>query len=457
MEDIDDTFARAQNIIRRRAQSWLTMMAAQISSPQRHRRRKRPTRVLTIILSLFFVWCACLYYVSQLVVSNNDAELQSAVTITKQRRALPLKVTSGSKDNIKVDDRSNVQLGDDPKQPEPKKDKSKKDYKITVSNNSVQTNDTHKPSRKFILFKPIPAGQGTGQAMNGLLASHLMGDEFNRIVCMTPTYKPFYDAFEPIDPLIQRYCPFLKLEQRPKLISLINYNADPDECHLKSELASDKEIIYIVGNTYPKWPRVPDEYFFRFYKPTPQLLQTFPWKDEEEPPNVVVHLRKADREFHDKRLGLDSKTLQALGKALPPKTFLVTNNVVWFDYFRERFNWTHPNWRAVRHSAFMRFMWQPGVKLDPKDRSVRVQDLQMFSDWYTIACAKQVWHTHSDFSLSAIHWMNVDSKTIMGMEGEELKLIEEPWRREGDQPRLIDRGPEELANCKEPQNKSSLT
>jgi hypothetical protein len=63
--------------------------------------------------------------------------------------------------------------------------------------------------------------------------------------------------------------------------------------------------------------------------------------------------------------------------------------------------------------------------------------------------AELVWHTHSDFSLSAIHWMNVNSKTIMGVDDTgNLKLKDEPWRTDPIMLPVRDRGPGELKNCR---------
>jgi hypothetical protein len=65
----------------------------------------------------------------------------------------------------------------------------------------------------------------------------------------------------------------------------------------------------------------------------------------------------------------------------------------------------------------------------------------MWADWYTILTAEIVYHTHSDFSISAIHWQNIPSKSIDGYDPvlKELKLIEESWRVDGETPRLVDR------------------
>jgi hypothetical protein len=59
--------------------------------------------------------------------------------------------------------------------------------------------------------------------------------------------------------------------------------------------------------------------------------------------------------------------------------------------------------------------------------------------------ARKVYHTHSDFSVSAVHWMDIDSKSIKGYDASrgELVLAEESWREswkeEGVTPPLRDR------------------
>jgi hypothetical protein len=73
----------------------------------------------------------------------------------------------------------------------------------------------------------------------------------------------------------------------------------------------------------------------------------------------------------------------------------------------------------------------------------------MWSDWFTILRAKQVYHTHSDFSLSAIHWNEIASKTIQGIDNITGKLIltDESWRIDTSMPRLVDRVGDQLKNC----------
>jgi hypothetical protein len=83
------------------------------------------------------------------------------------------------------------------------------------------------------------------------------------------------------------------------------------------------------------------------------------------------------------------------------------------------------------------------------------ETLQMFADWYTILTAKMVYHTHSDFSISAIHWQNLPSKSIgeYDTKSGQLMLTEESWREDGESAPLVNRkldGDEksELRSCK---------
>jgi hypothetical protein len=74
--------------------------------------------------------------------------------------------------------------------------------------------------------------------------------------------------------------------------------------------------------------------------------------------------------------------------------------------------------------------------------------MQLWCDWYTILNAREVYHTTSDFSASAIHWANIyPSKVIRGIsspESRELILVEETWRQTGDAILLRDRPEETL-------------
>ena len=80
------------------------------------------------------------------------------------------------------------------------------------------------------------------------------------------------------------------------------------------------------------------------------------------------------------------------------------------------------------------------------------QHMQLWADWYTILTAKMVYHTHSDFSVSAIHWQTIPSKVIGDVVSGELQLTGESWIVDGETARLIDRrvgaeGTSELRAC----------
>ena len=417
-------------------------------------RRKRSSRLLlTGIGSLFAFWCAAVWRLvsetESLIGDESTPSHREAMAVEQlPTESITWSLKSSNKLVYKMPEKS-THLRSDTKTVEASgKQPGVLDTVSESKDSPPKYVDIHCTNcTRYLIFKPIIGGQGTGQAMNGLLAAHLLGDEFDRLVCVAPTYKSFHNTFQPVLPQAVQDCPTLQLNPKPKLITLINYHSAPDECVLKDALSSDKQIVFIVGNTYPQWREVPDNYFTRFYKPTPSLRSMLPWS---EPPTNVVHLRKGDRENYDSRAGLDSKTLKALGEALPSDTFLVANNVNWFDFFAEKYGWSHPEWRGVQHSAFRSFMsWGSRGELTEKDYSPKLQDLQMWSDWYTILSAKKVWHTHSDFSLSAIHWMNIESKTITGVdETGNLQLIDEAWRRESRSLPLKDRSKEYLSNCR---------
>jgi hypothetical protein len=328
-------------------------------------------------------------------------------------------------------------------------------------------NQKQKPLR-FIIFRGILGGQGAGNIMNGLLAAHLLGLEFDRIVCIDPRpLKEFLAVFEPIHPAVLRHCPVALNEAAlpmtegddishrttkdtiPKKgskhlgrkvrhitrVSLVTYQPPPDECKLQHQLASDEKYILLTSNTYPRWPMIPPNFFFTYYKAKPILLDALPY-DRATPPETVVHLRLHDG-LQDKRKGLDQNTLDALGKALPPDTYLVTNRVAWYDHFEKVYGWRHPHWASVTHSA--------GIRTDgwgiSYNNTKETENLHLFVDWYAILTAQTVYHTHSDFSLSAIHFQDIqDSKTILGTkEDGSLLLTDESWRVDGETERLVDR------------------
>jgi hypothetical protein len=256
-----------------------------------------------------------------------------------------------------------------------------------------------------------------------------------------------------------------------------NYDrsAKQSECELRELLLNHREhpFLYYTGNTYPRWPSAaisPDnnrDYFHEYYQPTPALLEILPW-NVSNPPSTVIHLRQGDNR-QDQRAGLDDPTLTLLAgynfsqTAMPlrnDQVFLVTNRVEWYHKFP---SWIHPSWDAVPHSSFGAMAdWggssQQGLPLfdhDGRNQKRQAQEaskLQMWADWYTLVCAEQIVHTHSDFSLSAARWnRNIDSWTLRGSNTKDLLLQRDFGLEEkedgGFLPPLAERTSSQLKYC----------
>ncbi len=202
---------------------------------------------------------------------------------------------------------------------------------------------------QFLIYKGFMKGQGTGNHMNGLLATHLLALEFNRTVCVSPDYKEFHLAFRSRQPALQEACDPIIKEYNDNVnlrIMLNNFGKPPNECRLQQQLADRKQPVWVIlANTYPRWPEVPPNFFFQYYEPTPALLAWLPYPQS---PHTVVHLRTPDKHGADDRAGLDNATFAMLYQTLPSDTFLVTNNVAWYDHFP---TWQHPAWTIVQHTA----------------------------------------------------------------------------------------------------------
>lgn len=99
---------------------------------------------------------------------------------------------------------------------------------------------------RYIVFRSSVPGQGSGNIVHGFLAVHALAEEFGRVVC-APQYNDFNAAFQPVDPKHVEACNNVKDEPMEIEIRLVNYEGPPDECVLKERLASDQEVIYILG------------------------------------------------------------------------------------------------------------------------------------------------------------------------------------------------------------------
>jgi hypothetical protein len=288
----------------------------------------------------------------------------------------------------------------------------------------------------YISFQANIGGQGTGNLISGLLAAQLLGLEFHRIVCVNPMYTNFLSVFEYVHPEVEAKCAAAHEKYSDAMIqntiSLINFVGAADECELQNVMSNTNiPMVLLIANTYPRWPSVPANFFFHHYQPKTVLLEALPYKVH---PKTVVHLRQPDDENGDRRSGLDEDSLTALGKALPKdsSTFLVTNDVILYERFEKCCNWDHPQWDLIVHSAFEK-IWS--VRNGTEASRKYNQNIRMWVDWYTILTAKTVYHTHSDFSISAIHWVNnMDSHSIVGYHRNSglFETTDESWRRDGE-------------------------
>ena len=291
-------------------------------------------------------------------------------------------------------------------------------------------------------FSLVGATGMKGNAMSGLLAVHMLGLEFDRTVCVHPRFSSFHAAFDTIHADTVRACvklfecekPVLGNAGKNEFIRLINFHPPPNECLLQETLASTQHrLLWIEANTYPRWTEKPSQLLFtKYYQPTKALLQILPW---ETPPRQVVHLRSPDG-TSDIRKGLDDATLEALGKNLPSDTYLVTNKVMWYDWFEKQYGWSHPPWQGVTHSA-LALSWGdrlgrniPRIALGKQEEMSR--NLELWADWFTILKASSVIHTHSDFSSSASRWMNIVDSQVLDFcseKDETLRLHAEEWHQ----------------------------
>ena len=103
----------------------------------------------------------------------------------------------------------------------------------------------------------------------------------------------------------------------------------------------------------------------------------------------------------DPRLGLNKSSLSAWGNMFPKssETYFVTNSVAFFSRFKKCCAWSHARWEEVFHSAMlhMRSVLNTNTRETPNPETTRQQNLQMWSDWYTILKADTVYHVSYTF------------------------------------------------------------
>jgi len=82
-------------------------------------------------------------------------------------------------------------------------------------------------------------------------------------------------------------------------------------------------------------------------------------------------------------------------------------------------------WHEVSHSA-MGLRWGAEGRTDHKYGSTdkKTQNLQLWADWFTILLAKQVYHSHSDFSISALHFVGAtNSQVFVGYDSATRQVV----------------------------------
>lgn len=292
--------------------------------------------------------------------------------------------------------------------------------------------ENHTLAQRYLIFRPpFEAAQGVGNLMNGLLAAHLLGEEFERIVCVSHEWQDFLAAFE----ILNQNC----LEHQALLASLsssssrklwlLDFSKVPvNECELKRRLQGPDPVITLVANTYPQWPTTTSTALDDSW-PLEQWYRrkfSLPW---DQAPATVVHLRQSDT-TKDFRPGMDRQTWTELGIMLPRNnTYLVTNQVDLYTFFEANFGWSHPPWRGIQHSAIANIQWTSttATTLDQTTTIMsreKQQQQQLWADWWTIYQAKNVYHTHSDFSRSATRWSRISSSyTIAGLSTNRTLLL----------------------------------
>jgi len=264
---------------------------------------------------------------------------------------------------------------------------------------------------------------GVGHLMQGLLAAHLLGMEFNRTVCVE--WPEFLSAFEVIDSKAIKHCHGKTTESPTASISLWKSSTTTgsdgknsyddgyilDECSIKLTLESNAHAtVSMSGNTYPRWHAdIPHNFLETFYrfKQISKLPDPFPVN--------VIHLRApqaTEEDVHhqdallleehfdkDKYRGLDDKSLYYLGQKFEgSSTLLVTNRP---DLYQAKFSdccgWSH-------------------LQRDGNGNNKNDYWSDLWLDWYIVYKTKRVYHTNSEFAKSATHW-NHDSNAyqINGM------------------------------------------
>ena len=182
--------------------------------------------------------------------------------------------------------------------------------------------------QRFLLFRDGGRGQGIGNIMNGLLATHLLALRYNRTCCVSH-WPSFAKAFTSIQTAA---CAGVSEATVIKHLSLWNFGSGQidTKCWLSGGscdtlMQGNEAFIEITGNEYPyaNFPPLPVGLFKYLYTPSKLLVSYF--KFHELWPQTVVHLRAGDNPA-DKRTGVDTSSLAFLVRNLPADAFIISNN-----------------------------------------------------------------------------------------------------------------------------------
>jgi hypothetical protein len=266
--------------------------------------------------------------------------------------------------------------------------------------------------QRFLLFRDGGRGQGIGNIMNRLLATHLLALSYNRTCCVSH-WPSFAKAFTRIPAAA---CAGVSEAIMIKHLSLWNFGSGQvdKKCWRSGGscdvlMQSDEVFIEITGNEYPFeiFPQLPVGLFESLYTPSELLVSYFklqaPW------PQTVVHLRAGDNSA-DKRDGVDRNSLDFLVHMLPVHTFVITNN----EKLHERFV-------TMGFKAYDAPRGQVHTTLSSDSTTV----LQAWRDWYTIFRAGVVLHTPSAFSESAARASGAFSRRVQAYNKRAVRNLSE--------------------------------
>lgn len=263
---------------------------------------------------------------------------------------------------------------------------------------------------RFLFFRGGGRGQGIGNIMNGLIATHLLAERYNRTCCVA--YWPsFSNAFSRNT---ENACLSLASSVPTKQLSLWNFGSGKidKECwsvgsYCDLLLKGDEAFIKITGNEYPFdfFPPLPVGLFDRLYTPSEHLRPFL--LPRKSLPTTVVHIRAGDNSA-DKRTGVDADSQMFLIQFLPKDAFVITNNEI-----------IHKRFVTAGFRSYHAPVGQVHTSVSGNSDVI----MHAWRDWYTIFKADVVLHTPSAFSESAVRASGSFSRRIKDYDARDAKNL----------------------------------